>query len=166
MTERLLVASGDARYGEWLCHFIGTFRPHTRIESAQLSELVSGNGMQRSNGSILVLHADFAQLPNNEAPGGIDLLHRLADFPDHLEVIVIAENGSELTAVQAMRLGVDDYLPRQLLTPDRFCDALRVAQRSSERRAAAARRDQTAPTADDLDLETIAIPRYQILRTG
>ena len=166
MTERLLIASGDARYGEWLCHFIGTFRPHTRIESAKLSELVSGNGMQRSDdGPILVLHADFAQLPNNETPGGIDLLHRLADFPNHPEVIVIAENGSELTAVQSMRLGVEDYLPRQLLTPDRFCDALRAAQRSSERRAAAARRDHTAAKPDELDLEAIAIPRYQVLRT-
>jgi hypothetical protein len=39
-------------------------------------------------------------------------------------MLVVAEGGNELTAVQALRLGAHDYLPRHLLTPERLFESL------------------------------------------
>jgi eukaryotic-like serine/threonine-protein kinase len=166
VSDRLLIASRDTRYAEWLRHYIGTFRPHAKIESVDVTDLVTGKSNNSSDDSaILVLHTDFSPQADKQAPGGMDLLHKLSTVPDHPTVIVVAENGDELTAVQSMRLGVQDYLPRLSLTPDRLDDALRAAQSSSERRAAVVRRSHAAETPSDAQVVDIAIPRYEILRT-
>jgi serine/threonine protein kinase len=52
------------------------------------------------------------------AVDGVEWVMRLRASPDSPPVLVIAENGDELSAVQTMRLGALDYLPRRLLTPE------------------------------------------------
>ncbi len=163
--DRLLIASCDSRYGEWLRHYIGTFRPYAKIDSVTVNELLQGNATPSADdASILVLHTDFSQPANSEPSGGIDLLHKLANQSDRPPLVVIAENGNELTAVQAMRLGAEDYLPRPLLTPERLGDALRAAQSTSERRAAAIRRSLAADAMSDTEPVDLTIPRYEIMR--
>jgi CheY-like chemotaxis protein len=167
MTDRLLIASCDMRYGEWLRHFVGTFRPYAEIDLVALQDLESGKlTPQCRDTAVLILHASFqaAADAEDEAPG-MRLLRRLANNPDNPATLVIAEDGNELTAVQAVRLGVEDYLPRTLVTPERFTEALRNAQRITERRAAAIRRGMVNDPLEDTEPVDLAIPRYEILRT-
>lgn len=167
MTERLLIASGDIRYGEWLRHFVGTFRPYAAIDLIALQDLENGTVIPSCRETtILILHANFA--PDADSQGesaGMRLLRQLANNPDTPATLVIADDGNELTAVQAVRLGVEDYLPRTLVTPERFVEALRSAQRITERRAAAIRRGLTNDLMEDTDPVELVIPRYDILRT-
>jgi DNA-binding NarL/FixJ family response regulator len=166
MADRLLIASRDARFGEWLRHYIGTFRPYDRIEIFDAARLSSGApAIAQQDTGILLVHTDFA--PDAEGNSGeqLSLLQKISSTPGRPAIVVIAENGDELTAVQSMRSGVDDYLPRDLLTKERLADVLRAAKRFAEKRAAANRRSQPGEPADDDEPIDLVIPRYEILRT-
>jgi serine/threonine protein kinase len=51
-------------------------------------------------------------------------------------VIVVAEEGNELTAVRALQLGAVDYIPKRLMTPERLKTAVKIALRRIEKRVA------------------------------
>lgn len=68
-------------------------------------------------------HPDFALVDLNLPDGnGIEFLEAIApEFPDrNLPVIILTGQGNEKMAVQAMKLGVIDYLLKQEMTPQRL----------------------------------------------
>jgi tRNA A-37 threonylcarbamoyl transferase component Bud32/CheY-like chemotaxis protein len=89
---------------------------------------------------VLLLHAAFGSDPEDPGCEGLAQLRRLRPAPDRPVIVVIAEQGNELTAVSALRQGAEDYLPRGLLTAERLGAALKLAMQVAERRAAFARR--------------------------
>jgi serine/threonine protein kinase len=114
--------------------------------------------------AIVLLHADFSAPNETEPSQGIEWLRRLACHPGHPLIVVIAENGNELSAVEAMREGAENYLPRSMVTPQRLADTVRDAVNAVERREARALRDDPAGAEPAIDAPMIEIPRYEILR--
>jgi DNA-binding response OmpR family regulator len=172
MSCRVLIVDRDARHGAWLRAHVGSILQDARIDCTDPSGLRERIGAPRAfDADLLMLVMDFGQGPEDPASEGLEWLRRLRDEEGMPPVVAIANDGNELTAVRALRLGAADYLPKRLLTPSRLATALKVLMRAVERhRANAARRAEKALTATGRDagatgrrLKRDLIPRYAIL---
>jgi CheY-like chemotaxis protein len=85
---------------------------------------------------LVLLAAGFGEHPEDPSAEGIRLLRHFRARSHFPAIMVLAENGNELTAVRALQLGAVDYLPKRLLTPERLGTSVRLALRRVERRAA------------------------------
>jgi serine/threonine protein kinase len=96
-------------------------------------------------------------------PGdGLDML-RMAQASKYCPpIVVIAAGGNELSAVQAMRDGAVDYLPRPLLNAQRLANALRSALRSPRLPKVARPRATKAPRRN-FDPSHLDLPQYSLL---
>ena len=135
-SPRLLVVDDDTRYGQWLGHHLGVFCPDSTVTVIDLA------GFERwcesdseSDCDILLLSACFGSSPEDPKARGLALLRQLRARPVFPAVIVLADEGNELTAVRALHLGAVDYLPKRLLTPERLSTSVRLAVRRAEKRA-------------------------------
>jgi serine/threonine protein kinase len=96
-----------------------------------------------------------------------------------LQILVIATNGNELTAVRALHLGANDYLPRERLTPPLLAQRMRAALRRARllvakeqmRNADAGSDAESLPSAtapgeanmdDSSESDRPSIPRYTL----
>ena len=135
--SRLLVVDRDSQYAEWLRHHLGVLCPDATVNVLHLTELERLNDMLASHDcDVLMLSAPFGSSPEDPQAMGLDLLRDLRALPASPAVIVIAEDGNELTAVRSLQLGAADYIPKRLLTPERMKTAVRVALRRIEKRVA------------------------------
>jgi DNA-binding NarL/FixJ family response regulator len=134
---RVMVVDDDPRYSEWLRHHLDVLCPEASVSMLNLSEFerwcVTFSGRDCD---LLMLAAPFGSGPDDPGSHGLKLLRRLREQPATPAVIVLAEDGNELTAVRALQLGAVDYLPKRLLTPERLSTAVRIALRRVERRVA------------------------------
>ncbi|HEY9661689.1 MAG TPA: response regulator, partial [Allocoleopsis sp.] len=71
---------------------------------------------QNSKVEIDVVVLDYV-LPDCD---GLDVLHQLHQLWQTVPVIMLTGHGSETIAVQAMKAGAQDYLIKNMLTPERF----------------------------------------------
>lgn len=134
---RLMVVDDDARYGEWLRHHLDVYCPQASVSMLTLREFE--RWCERGSGSdcdVLMLAATFGSSPEDPNAQGLTLLRKLRAQPATPAVIVLAEEGNELTAVRALQLGAADYLPKRLLTPERLSTSVQVALHRVERRVA------------------------------
>ena len=137
MPSRLLVVDRDAQYGAWLCHHLGALCPDATVSSVHIPELERlGELLSGRECDVLLLSAPFGSSPEDPEALGIELLRSLRSQTSYPAVIVVAEDGNELTAVRAMQLGAADYIPKRLLTPERMKTAVKVALRRTEKRVA------------------------------
>jgi DNA-binding NarL/FixJ family response regulator/predicted Ser/Thr protein kinase len=175
--RRLLVIAGDSQYGQWLVHRIETLRDDCNCTCADFDEFRRRRGaLTLRDTDLLVLVLDFAS--DGASSTGLDWLRRLKDQPGLPPVLVIAENGDELSAVRALRLGATDYLPRAALTPPllaasvdyglRAAARLRPAFAAATAAAAAAQEQEQEPEAEepaeDDPPPRDLIPRYALLQ--
>jgi DNA-binding response OmpR family regulator len=137
MQARLLIVERDLRYGEWLRQHLGARCPEATVTLLDMRELLlRGDSLTERDCDLVILSANFGTSPEDQKAEGLDLLRQIrarANFPP---AIVVAEDGNELTAVRALRLGALDYVPKRLLTPQRLNAAVRLALRRIERRVA------------------------------
>jgi eukaryotic-like serine/threonine-protein kinase len=174
-THRLLIVANEPTYGRWLVHRIETLRDDcggTVIDYDEFRRRRSS--LTLHDADLLVLILDFSN--DGASSTGLDWLRRLKDQPGLPPVLTIAENGDELSAVRALRLGTADYIPRAALTPPLLAASLdwclRIAARARQAGPAspappppaaetpaadAAEANAAAPLARDL------IPRYALL---
>ena len=134
---RLMVVDDDTRYGEWLRHHLDVYCPQASVSMLTLREFE--RWCERGSGSdcdVLMLAAAFGSGPEDPSAPGLILLRKLRAQPATPAVIVLAEEGNELTAVRALQLGAVDYLPKRLLTPERLSTSVQVALHRVERRVA------------------------------
>ena len=137
MPSRLLVVDRDAQYGEWLCHHLGAVCPDARVDSIRLPEFANLREMLASRDcDVLLLSAPFGSSPEDPEAVGLEVLRDLRSQPVCPAIIVVAEDGNELTAVRALQLGAVDYIPKRLLSPDRLKTAVKIALRRIEKRVA------------------------------
>jgi DNA-binding response OmpR family regulator len=181
MRARLLIVERDLRYGEWLRHHLSVLCPDATVTLIEMSELLLRfDSLTHRDYDLLILSAAFGVTDDAQPAEGLDLLRQMRRRTDFPAAIVIAESGDELTAVRALRLGVLDYLPKRLLTPQRLNATVRSALRRIERRVARslarlARADRTRSSAPAGDASAALprsgaalrdlIPRYRILKT-
>src|ERR1700755_2053405 len=135
MPARLLVVDQDARYGEWLKHHLGVLLPESTVSALNLSDFERwSEDLSGRDCDVLMLAAPFGSSPEDPQAQGLELLRQLREKPHFPAVIVVAEDGNELTAVRALQLGAVGYLPKRLLTPDRLKTSVRLALRMIEKR--------------------------------
>jgi tRNA A-37 threonylcarbamoyl transferase component Bud32/DNA-binding response OmpR family regulator len=147
MADGFLVAADDPKFAAWIRHTLEAGWPTRNIRVIDLDEL------RRMRATITVRDYDvallgltFGETPEDTEAEGLDWLRKLQSQPAFPEIIALAEGGSELTAVRAIRVGALDYLPKRLLTPFRLQNAVRIALRAVER-ASEERERRRAPTA-------------------
>jgi len=156
---RILVVADDQRFGHWLRHHIEVLREDVIVDSESSADFEHRLATLGTGAFDLIV--PLLQFAGAEEPGGgLEWLARVREFPDSPPLCVIAENGDELTAVQALRTGAVDYLPRRLLNPDLLRASLELGL------AEASRARQTAPppaAITTLDVPRDLIPRYTLL---
>ncbi len=139
MKAKFLIIDQDARYREWLRHHLGALCPDCPVTAIDPEEFESRSAtLTRADFDLLLLAAHFGEGPEDPGSQGLERLRQLRDRPACPPVLVIADDGNELTAVRALQLGAVDYLPKRLLTPERLGTAVRLAVRRSELRDAEA----------------------------
>ena len=166
MIERITIVSSDANYGGWLRQFIGTLRPYAQIATTDMSDLAArGSPLAGQDCDVILLHASFSESAHPESCAALEWLRRARRTAGAPAVVAVAEQGDELSAVESMRLGASDYLPRALVTRERLSAALRRAMQDHEQRAARAPHSNMVDAMAQTDLIEAIIPRYEILRT-
>ena len=155
----LLVVGGDSKRLQWLTHHVTSHWPDAQVttvpaeDSASLSRLIAARAPDAA-----ILQADFAE----EAAAGTVLAHmtRMLQAQPALHCILLAENGSEMSAVRALKSGAKDYLPLARITRDQLLAA--ITEACAKRQAAA----QAAKTLGQSDAEGsgIEVPGYSIVK--
>ena len=143
---RILIVDRDAKYREWLRLHLGILYPQASIgtidpgEDGALSGLSAGQLCE-----VLVVTADFGDGGEELEAEGLKLARSLRGTEAAPILVMVAERGDELTAVEALRAGVSDYLPKRLVTPARLKTSLDRAFAAQHPPPGA---DGTAPQAD------------------
>ena len=130
----LVVVGGDTKRLQWLTHHVTSHWPNAQVttlrdgETAPLSRLIS----ERTPDAV-VLQADFS----NEALADAVLgsMTQLLRVQPALHCILLADNGSEMSAIRALKSGAKDYLPLSQITRDQLLTA--VGEACAKRRVAA-----------------------------
>jgi eukaryotic-like serine/threonine-protein kinase len=155
----LLVVGGDSKRLQWLTHHITSYWPDAQVttvpaeESASLSRLIA----ERAPDGV-ILQADFA----DEAAAGMVLAHmtHMLQTQPALHCILLAENGSEMSAVRALKSGAKDYLPLARITRDQLLTA--VTEACAKRRAAA--HAAKSLNSSDAEASGVEVPGYSIVK--
>jgi eukaryotic-like serine/threonine-protein kinase len=132
---RFVIVDRDPRYAEWLRHHLSVVYTDGVLTLLEFEAFQnSRENLTHDQCDVLLLTARFGEHPEDPGSEGIALLREArarASFPS---VLIVAEDGNELTAVRAMQLGALDYIPKRLLTPERLKTSVRLALRRVERR--------------------------------
>ena len=174
-THRLLVVAGEPQYGRWLVHRIETLRDDCAGECVDFDEFRRRrSSLTLRDADLLVMLLDFTS--DGASSSGLDWLRRLKEQPGLPPVLVVAENGDELSAVRALRIGAHDYLPRSAITPPLLAASIDYCLRQAQRQRAATPAPPPAPVppvsdaadgeedADEPALPRDLIPRYTLLQ--
>ncbi len=155
----LVLVGGDTKRVQWLTHHVTSCWPNAQVttlrtgESAPLTRLIA----ERTPDAV-ILQADFA----NEALATVivNQIGRLLRIQPALHCILLAENGSEITAVRALKTGAKDYIPLGQITRDQLLAA--VGEACAKRRSAA----QAAADLLAANSETpvVDVPGYSIVK--
>jgi ActR/RegA family two-component response regulator len=148
----LLVMSGDRKRLLWLRHHVTSRWPNARVSAAPADGPALAAAVVQRDPDAVLLQVDFSS--EARASSGLEYLRRLLRASPEAHGIVLAENGSELSAVRAMKCGARDYLPLERLSRDSLLKA--VAEAHERRRDA--RSGQATLLADPASL---ADPAHQ-----
>lgn len=163
MSARFLVVSDDPQFGLWLQHRIEASRDDTTVAVIDFETLQKQRTRAtRRDCDLLLPVMDFAAADGGDS-AGVAWLRRLDVSAELAPVFVIAENGDELAAVQALRLGATDYLPRQLITPERLLVSIEYCLHSPRALPAVAPGTVVGESVTP-GLQRDMIPRYTLLQ--
>ena len=84
---------------------------------------------------IVMLAMKFDEGIEEPTTDSFDWIRKLRSQPGFPEMIILAEDGSELSAIRTLRLGAADYLPKRLLTPPRLQRSIKLTLRAIEKEA-------------------------------
>ncbi len=155
----LLVVGSDSKRLQWLTHHVTSHWPDAQVTTAPAaqSEALTRLLSERTPDAVL-LQADFADEPA-AAAALRHMAHMLLTQPT-LHCIVLAENGSEMAAVQALKSGARDYLPLARVTRDLLLTA--ITEAVAKRRAAAEAATSIPPA--EAEGSGVEVPGYTILK--
>jgi serine/threonine protein kinase len=155
----LLVAGGDTKRLQWLTHHVTSHWPNAQVTTVPAGEAAASSRLVTERApDAMILQADFADETASAA-----VLHHMTQLlraQPALYCIVLAENGSETSAVRSFKSGAKDYLPLARITRDQLLAA--ITEACSKRRAAG----QAAKALSQSDPEGsgIEVPGYSILK--
>jgi ActR/RegA family two-component response regulator len=152
----LLVVGGDTKRLQWLTHHVTSHWTDAQVTTVPAEDPASLTGfVQERTPDAVILQVDFSN--EASATAGLDILSQMLRAQPNLHGIVLAENGSELSAVHAMKCGAKDYLPLARITRDSLLKA--VSEATEARRVAA-----EALMAPPNDTPRIHVPGYTIVK--
>ena len=155
----LLVVSGDTKRLQWLTHHVTSHWPNAQVTTVAAGEPAALNRLIAERvPDAVILQADFA----DEGSAGTVLGHmtQMLQMQPALHCIFLADNGSEMSAVRALKSGAKDYLPLARITRDQLLAAIKDAL-AKRRAAAQAAKVLTHPSAEG---SGIAVPGYTIVK--
>lgn len=174
MPLRALIVDGDAGYAAWLQHHLDASWPGARVRVADPGEFEHMRlSITRRDFDLLLLGAAFGEDPASQDSEGLETLRKLRDQPGLPPIVALAEDGNELIAVRALKLGAADYVPKRLLTAARLVATVRIALHAGKRRrpgtssraaTLAAAAPTLQPAAPAPSAAPPVIPRYAILK--
>ncbi|MEA3109252.1 MAG: eukaryotic-like serine/threonine-protein kinase [Gammaproteobacteria bacterium] len=156
----LLVVGGDTKRLQWLTHHVTSHWPNAQVTTAPAEDPTSLAGLvQERPPDAVILQVDFGN--ESAAREGLEYLVQILRAQPDLYCIVLAENGSEMSAVDAMKSGAKDYLPLARISRDSLLKA--VAEPHARRRAAV---DAAADAllAPGNEATHIRVPGYTIVK--
>src|SRR6187402_9217 len=139
-TQRFLIVENDTKYAEWLRHAVGAGWPGGSVVILDWTSFSRvRTAMTVRDYDIVMLSLLFDEGIEEPTTDSFDWIRKLRSQPGFPEMIVVAEAGSELSAIRTLRLGAADYLPKRLMTPSRLQRSikltLRAIDKQSQRRA-------------------------------
>jgi tRNA A-37 threonylcarbamoyl transferase component Bud32/DNA-binding response OmpR family regulator len=165
-TQRFLIVDSDAKYANWLQHSIGAGWPNDSIVLLDWASFARvRTAMTVRDYDIVLLSLAFDEGIEEPTTDGFDWIRKLRSQPGFPEMIILADGGSELAAVRALRLGAADYLPKRLLTPARLQRSIKLTLRGIEKEAQR-RADRLAKPAETLTGSMQAPPSHIATHTG
>jgi eukaryotic-like serine/threonine-protein kinase len=169
MRPHILLSVEERELRDWLRHHIDILWPDASIEERPPAQLVARLAELRMRElDLIVLGVTCTEFKGETGAevdaildDGLDVLRIARTAPDCAPVVLIAAGGNELSAVQAMRDGAADYLPRTLLNAQRLASTLRAALRAPRRTPLAPR--QPRGSRRQLDPWHLDLPQYSLL---
>lgn len=159
MGPNLLVLGGDHKRLEWLTHHATSHWPNARVTTVPAGDSASLNRvMAEGTPDAVMLQVDFAD--GAAADGVLGQLAQMLQIYPALHCIVLAENGSENSAVRSLKSGAKDYLPLARISRDQLLGA--ITEGWAKRLAAAeAARAARPPAAEGSGID---VPGYSIVK--
>ncbi|HEU5135479.1 MAG TPA: protein kinase [Steroidobacteraceae bacterium] len=174
-TQRFLIVETDAKYAQWLQHTVGAGWPNDSIVIMDWTSFGRvRTAMTVRDYDIVMLSMAFDEGIEDPTTDSFDWIRKLRTQPGFPEMIILAEGGSELSAIRTLRLGAADYLPKRLLTPARLQRSIKLtlraiekeAQRRAERNAQAGFKPETDKHAETLTRAAATPPPHISTHTG
>src|SRR3982750_3019351 len=135
-TPRFLIVENDGQYAQWLQHTVSAGWPH---DSMVIMDWTSfgrvRTAMTVRDYDIVMLSLVFDEGIEEPTTDSFDWIRKLRSQPGFPEMIIVAEAGSELSAIRTLRLGAADYLPKRLMTPPRLQRSIKLTLRAMEKEA-------------------------------
>jgi PAS domain S-box-containing protein len=101
--------------------------------SGFIAEIVAASNQQEGLDALKAMHFDCIFLDYNLPDcNGIEFLKAHKNQIDGAPVIVVTSHGDEKLAVEAMRSGACDYIPKNLINPEGIAQSIRYAMRLNE----------------------------------
>jgi len=164
MNSRLLIIGEERELRLWLRHQVEVLWPDAKVEEMEPAQLEARAPTLRMRELHLIVLCVKGDVTSEDPEAGLEGLRRLLRYHDVPPAVVIASGGNELTAVRAIRLGGNDYLPRELLNGQRLATALRAALRAP-RRSPPTKIRTTKAQRRRIDAAHLNLPQYSILHT-
>ncbi len=155
----LLVVGGDAKRLQWLTHHVTSHWPSAQVTTAPAADPGSlAQFVQDRSPDAVILQIDFS----NEALASAGLTHltQMLRAQPAVHCIILADHGSELSAVRALKCGAKDYIPLARITRDSLLNA--VTEACSRPRPSAAPEEALITSA--ADVPSIRVPGYSIVK--
>jgi eukaryotic-like serine/threonine-protein kinase len=163
VNPRILLVIEERELRDWLRHHLDILWPDATVEDTLPVQFEGAlRDMALREFDLIVLSA-ICSMAEADPDTSLDLLRAAHAARDCPPVVLIAAGGNELSAVEAMRIGAADYLPRTLLNAQRLANALRGALRTPRRRAVAAPVRAVKMARHSVDPAYIDLPQYSLL---
>jgi DNA-binding NarL/FixJ family response regulator len=155
----LLVVGGDAKRLQWLNHHVTSHWPSAQVTTAPGTDAATlARFVQERAPDAVIMQIDFS----NEALASMGLSHltQMLRAQPSVHCIILAEHGSELAAVRALKCGAKDYLPLARVTRDLLLKA--VTEACARQGSAALASGALLNPAEDAP--SIKVPGYSIVK--
>jgi tRNA A-37 threonylcarbamoyl transferase component Bud32/DNA-binding response OmpR family regulator len=145
--KKFLIIEDDSKYALWLQHTVASGWPADSIVIMDWTSFGRvRTAMTVRDYDVVLLALKFDEGIEEPTTDSFDWIRKLRSQPGFPEMIIVAEGGSELSAIRTLRLGAADYLPKRLINPQRLQRSIKLtlraidkeAQRRAERLAQAA----------------------------
>jgi len=154
-----LVVGGDAKRLQWLNHHVTSHWPSAQVTTVPAPDAESlTRFVEERSPDAVILQIDFGN--EAQAATGLSHLTQMLRAQPNTYCIILAEHGSELSAVRALKCGAKDYLPLARVSRDALLKA--VGDACAKHQAA-----QMAPEsllAPAGDTPSIQVPGYTIVK--